>query len=100
LLEIIIFNFTADGFQADTDENYKRKSLHFVAFLIDPIPVISGCRAELCLSFQSARGLAHSGTLGAIGRSPGHACVLECGGPPPLFPCSAGAVFLPMATQL
>jgi hypothetical protein len=35
---------------------------------------------------QSARGLAHSKTLRAVRMSQENACVLDCGGPPPLFP--------------
>jgi hypothetical protein len=42
--------------------------------------------ASLAVPSESARGLAHSTTLRAIGMSPANACVLDCGGPPPLCP--------------
>ena len=47
---------------------------------------VTGGGIALVRSGQSARGLAHAQTLRAGGACGERASVLECGGPPPLWP--------------
>jgi hypothetical protein len=61
-------------------------SLRLCAFALKPVMKPFAYFTSFAVPSESARGLAHSTTLRAVRMSQENACVMDCGGPPPLCP--------------